>query len=373
MIPFKEYILMEGGAAGRMTHPFDLPSINTGKDLINFFNKAVVSLTKKPMSVKIDGINASVKLITNEDRTKEFAFDRGSRRGEEGMLDMNGVTIDKLEQRFKSKTNPDTGEVVPHGMVNIGKTVLTIFNKTLPTIVDELRKLGMYNNSSVFLNTEYVENKSNVIGYGKNFLAIHGLNKFFNKRDKQQRVISRESKEIPYNKTALLSLVEKLDVVAKKYNFNVIHTVETSLSKPITFDDVLNTNLTFNYSKDHSETKTMKAWLEKCKNPRRGIIKLKDGKRVDPFNTALYMQIINGAVLNDIMDEKDANTAVCGTIIYHATKLLGKKLLTNLESEMGSVDSQEGVVIRDKNISSVPVKITGDFMLRRLESPFQKR
>jgi len=40
MKTFKQYystILNEGGAAGHMAHPFDLPQVKTGKDLIGFF------------------------------------------------------------------------------------------------------------------------------------------------------------------------------------------------------------------------------------------------------------------------------------------------------------------------------------------------
>ena len=37
MYNFKQYwdfVLCEGGAAGHMAHPFDLPQVNTGDDLI---------------------------------------------------------------------------------------------------------------------------------------------------------------------------------------------------------------------------------------------------------------------------------------------------------------------------------------------------
>ena len=40
MMTFKQFLL-EGGVAGHMAHPYDLPSVNTGKDLINIFNKII--------------------------------------------------------------------------------------------------------------------------------------------------------------------------------------------------------------------------------------------------------------------------------------------------------------------------------------------
>ena len=39
MITYKEYFLFnEGGAGGHMQHPFDVDSVNSGQDLIDFFN-----------------------------------------------------------------------------------------------------------------------------------------------------------------------------------------------------------------------------------------------------------------------------------------------------------------------------------------------
>ena len=66
MKTFKQYystILNEGGAAGHMAHPFDLPQVKTGKDLVSFFDRAVNSIKTNPPSVKIDGVNASFRLI----------------------------------------------------------------------------------------------------------------------------------------------------------------------------------------------------------------------------------------------------------------------------------------------------------------------
>jgi hypothetical protein len=352
------YILNEGGAAGHMAHPFDLLTVKTGRDLINFFEKAAKSLSKKPAAVKIDGVNASVKLITNEDGSKEFALDRGSNKKD----DIQGITIERLSERFPEG----------HGMIEIGKTVLTIFNKALPVLVDDLKKLGLYENSNLFLNIEYVQGSTNVVGYSNNFLAIHGVNKFYNVKSPTRGSISRSSKEVAYNKNALLSLVAKLQKVAKAFNFNVLHTVTTEASGKVNFADILNTNLTFNYSAEHSETKTMRAWLERCGNPRNKKIRLVDGKMVDALNKQIYLKILGGDILSDFIDPKSIDFAVCGTIIMHATRLLGSRLLGTLKSELGNVTDQEGIVLRDRSISSIPVKITGEFIVKGMESKFRK-
>ena len=40
----------------------------------------------------------------------------------------------------------------------------------------------MWDNPTKFFNTEYVEGKSNVQEYDSNFLAIHGINQFYEKK-----------------------------------------------------------------------------------------------------------------------------------------------------------------------------------------------
>jgi len=110
--------LVEGGAAGHMDHPFDLPTVTNGKKLIQLFNKVIESIQHGNAVVKIDGINASAKIVHNSNGTIEFGFDRGSGRAD----DIAGVTIDRLEGRFSPG----------HGMIDIGQKMLSIFNKTLP-------------------------------------------------------------------------------------------------------------------------------------------------------------------------------------------------------------------------------------------------
>jgi hypothetical protein len=94
-LPRQGIILLEGGAAGHMAHPFDLPQVRSGKDLVKIFEKAALSIEKAPPAVKIDGVNTSIKIVTNEDGSMEFGLDRGSNKP----LDIKGVTIqERLQQ-----------------------------------------------------------------------------------------------------------------------------------------------------------------------------------------------------------------------------------------------------------------------------------
>ena len=98
-----------GGAAGHMAHPFDLPTVRNGKDLIKFFDDASEYLANNESSVKIDGVNVSFKLVDGPNG-KEFAMDRGSL----SPLDIGGITRAKLGQRFPEG----------HGMIAAGNEML---------------------------------------------------------------------------------------------------------------------------------------------------------------------------------------------------------------------------------------------------------
>ena len=75
----KESLLMEGGAYGHMAHPFDIDWVKTGKDLVKVFAQSAEYLKKGPASVKIDGVNASIRLVDVAGK-KMFVMDRGSNK-----------------------------------------------------------------------------------------------------------------------------------------------------------------------------------------------------------------------------------------------------------------------------------------------------
>ena len=360
MKSFYEFIL-EGGAAGHMAHPFDLPNVNSGKDLINFFNKAVSSLSKKPASVKIDGINASIKLTANEEGKKEFALDRGSNKPE----DVQGVTIGKLSQRFPQG----------HGMLDIGKTVLNIFNSAIPSIEKDLVKLKMWNNPNILFNMEYVKGSTNVIGYANNFLAIHGLNEIIQVKSPVRGSVSRASREISYDKKALKSLIEKVNPIAKKQGFDVEHEFTIDLKEKVNFNDALNSNFTVNYDSKNGLNRPLKEWLSKAKNPRADKIKLASGKSISAMSLENFKNVSSGVPMDHYIgnNKKDIEKAINGAVFYQATILLGDAIKNAAQSVLGSLTTQEGIVIRDISISSNPVKITGSFITGKEASRFRKQ
>ena len=112
-----EELLKEGGAGGHMRHPFDLDDVKTGEDLVKKFEQmgSEIKGGNQP-DTKIDGVNTSIKIIDTPEG-KEFAMDRGSGKS----IDVEGITTDRLPERFSAG----------HGMIPAGENVLGIFNDAL--------------------------------------------------------------------------------------------------------------------------------------------------------------------------------------------------------------------------------------------------
>ncbi len=363
-----EEILKEGGAAGHMAHPFDLPNVTSGKDLIKSFEQAADSLKKTPGSVKIDGVNASIRLINLGDK-KEFAMDRGSKKA----LDLKGVTKADLEDRF----GPG------HGMIKSGGDVLDIFNSALPSIQEELNALGLLNDSNVMFNMEYVSGKSNVQDYGKNFLAIHGLLSVETKEVQGARkmLTKRITTEKTFDKADMDELLKKLEPFAKKKGFEIYGSVPTTFTKDPDFNKALNTRYTVDFA-EGDQTKTLGQWLSTVTSiPKTDRLKLNiEGiphggtKDVGALSKQVYFAIFGGENVDDLFDdEQEKQKALQGAITYLATEKLGDAILDVLDSPMGSVNDHEGVVIRDDKISPKPFKVTGKFITGGVSSDFQKK
>lgn len=348
----KNNLLKEGGAAGHMAHPFDIPSVKTGEDLKKVFEETANFLQNNKSSVKIDGLNASVRLA-DIDGSKQFVMDRGSNKP----LDVKGITKADLTDRF--------GE--GHGMIKVGGKVLDIFNKALPKIKSELKQLGMLDNPNIMFNTEYVEGTSNVQQYEKNFLAIHGLLEIEQVTPKR-----RGTKEVSYNQTILDQLIKKMEPIANAEGFEIVGSIDATLGSKPNYSSVLSKNYTVKYDKTKKETKSLDAWLKEISIPKEDKIKLKSGKVVGALSKEVFTNILNGTPLSEFVEnEEDYKKAIDGFVTYLATMNLGDALLKSMKSPIGDVDKQEGIVVRDKKVYDKPYKITGSFIVRGMQSAFQ--
>jgi uncharacterized membrane protein (UPF0127 family) len=355
-----ESILTEGGAAGHMAHPFDLPDVTSGKDLKDLFVKAAISLKTSPGAVKIDGVNSSIRLVDLEGK-KQFVMDRGSKKP----LDIKGITKSDLEDRFKPG----------HGMVKVGGQVLDMFNDALPSIQNDLTTLGAWDDPNVLFNMEYVSGKTNVQDYGSNFIAIHGLNKMETKEvmGARKMLTKRFSTEFNYDKTALQSLLNNLAPIAKEKGFEVYGSVPTEMDKEPNFNSALTKTYTVN-SNEGNKTQSLDMWLGEINSiPKDDFIFMNVNsikKKVGAVSKQVYLAILQGENIDELFEEEDKQKAIDGFTTYLATEKLGDEILKVLNSPMGSVEDHEGVVIRDKNIYSKPFKITGKFILGGLISDF---
>ena len=372
-------LLNEGGAAGHMAHPFDLPDVKTGNDLEKKFNDTVKILDKEGGSVKIDGTNVSIKLIQDEQGQRQFALDRGS----QSQLDVNGVTIDKLQDRFITKD----GSV--HGMINAGRTILTIMNQSLPVIKPELEQLQLWDDPTKFINAEFVQGHTNVIDYGdQDFLALHGINQFLEKYNREGQLVrpgiprqemqnpitgavtleKGSSKAIPFDHKALDELAKKVEPVAKEYKFDIITQASVEKIGSPDFNKVLQEPFTVNFSLDEVEQKPLKIWLSQATNPYAYMLQGLDGKKIGAVSKQNYLNVFNGEVpLNELYQETDIEQAVDGAVIYHATVVMGDELKRNYTSKLGATDNHEGIVVA----GAPPYKITGSFIIDGMNSKFR--
>jgi len=386
----KKNLLSEGGSGGHMLHPFNLPQVKTGKDLFEFFRTAAEFVSKKKekikasesSSIKFDGVNASIKLIDGPGG-KEFALDRGSLKP----IDIEGITADKLPLRFSEG----------HGMIKIGKIMLDIFNQSLSKIKPVLEELGMGDDPTKFMNAEFVWSKTNVVQYREDFIAIHGINQFYEKThfrsgeyrpgltrplDDDGKPIKQVASEVEYDENALESLKEKIKQVAKNFGFNVYTVVPTAMRediKEVDFGPALDSPLSIKFE-EKVITKPLKDWLmsRDVVNPRAQMVVLSDGRKVGAMSKLVFQTLLGGASLADLLaSPEDGQSAINGTIFYYATQTLGAVILDSLTSPLGDITGtdtkHEGIVLRNKKLFGPrPVKITGDFITSGTSSPFQK-
>jgi hypothetical protein len=173
------------------------------------------------------------------------------------------------------------------------------------------------------------------------------------------------------------SLIQKVSSFGKKYGFRIYGSVPTEIIKEPDFQGKLNRRYTIHYT-EKDETRTLLQWLQgipALPKTKRITFQDKTGKKqIDAISKLVYFTVFSDNAVDQIFPTKDSQqAAVDGAITYLATESLGDAVLEALSSPMGSLISHEGVVIRDKNISNVPFKITGSFITRgALESPFKK-
>lgn len=397
-------LILEGGAGGHMRHPFDIKGVNTGEDLMAKFAQIAIEIENGNLpDTKIDGVNTSIKLVDTPSG-KQFAMDRGS--GDP--LDVQGITVDKLTQKFEKG----------HGMIVAGTNVLNIFNDALSEITPELKALGLYDDSTKFFNMEYVKGTTNVLSYDHDFLKIHGVNQFYQKNTRgkpprpglprpmvkmtdesgnevkdengnvKETPIKDPSTPVEYDKATLDSMVEKLNKYSKKYGFAVYSSIPSKPVGEFNFDVINTVQIPVTYSQGKVETKILAQRLKEAKNRIDEQIKLLDGRTIPAQGKEIYVKVL-GASADDrnadpkrqtpldklIASPEDYQKAIDGAVFWHATRLLGDVIIDSMEvshpAVHGPASEHEGMVITLEG-DNFATKITGDFILGGQASTFRK-
>jgi hypothetical protein len=162
-----------GGSGGHMRHPHDLDEVQTGKDIIALFRAIPAYLRSEEFksgqttSLKLDGSNNAIKVVEDEDGSFQFAVDRGGKgTSPETQLDVMGVTIDRLKDRF-TKVNKRTGETkYNEGLANSSAGLINMMAKAYYENEDVmfglLQELGLIDENgsaepTKFINIEYID------------------------------------------------------------------------------------------------------------------------------------------------------------------------------------------------------------------------
>ena len=377
-------LLTEGGAGGHMRHPFDIADVKSGADLVKKFEQIAKEIQGGNLpDTKIDGTNTSIKVINGE----QFVMDRGSGKS----IDIEGITVDRLPQRFK----PDPRSGREHGMIPAGKNVLGIFNDDFDKIKPELKALGMLDDPTKFFNMEYVKGTTNVLSYDHDFLKIHGVSQFYEKKDRRgiparpglERPINKEtgkpikdpSVPVAYDQKVMDGLVEKLNKSAEKYGFKVYSSIPSKATGGFDYSPVMNVSAPVTFSEGNIEEKTLGDRLKAAKNRIGEKVQTADGRKPPAQGKEIYKAVLGASAQDTNADpqrqipldkllasEEDYQKAIDGAVFWHATRLLGNVIMSNMEVDhpavKGPATEHEGLVLRLSG-DDFDTKITGEFIL----------
>ena len=152
-----------GGAGGHMRHPHDLKEVDNGQDIIALFRAIPAYLRTEEFksgqttSLKLDGSNNAIKVVEDEDGGIQFAVDRGGKgTSPETKLDVQGVTIDRLQDRFPE--NPGLANSSA-GLINM---MTKAYNENEEVMFGLLQELGLIDENgsadpTKFINIEYID------------------------------------------------------------------------------------------------------------------------------------------------------------------------------------------------------------------------
>jgi hypothetical protein len=151
-----EQLLLEGGAAGHMSHPFDEKSLTFGdfKKIIDAGLQGELNFEQEATE-KTDGQNAFATVMDGE---VKFARNKGEMK--------NPMTLQQFKDKFA-----DHGSVLVRDTFQFAAEDLANSLNKLPA-----KDLEVFNNGKSFMNMELIYSKNpNVIYYDRDIIQFHGI------------------------------------------------------------------------------------------------------------------------------------------------------------------------------------------------------
>jgi hypothetical protein len=155
---YTEGLLLEGGAAGHLAHPFEDEDL-TFNDMKEMINRGLIGGLDKeaPVSEKLDGQNIAFSVRDGKvvfGRNKGHVRDRGA----------NALDVKGIYNQFKGRGGIETA------FVGAAEDLQSAVKKLSP---QQTKK--MFGNGSKFMSLEIIlPETQNVIPYGKSVLVMHG-------------------------------------------------------------------------------------------------------------------------------------------------------------------------------------------------------
>lgn len=147
-------LLLEGGAAGHMMHPFDDNSLTFAdfKILVDSALDGKLDFEEQPTE-KTDGQNL---LVTVKDGEVLFSRNKGQM--------INPITLDGIINMFKDHASEGV------------KNTFTLAAKDLVKALSSLKDTSMFNDGKSFMNMELIYSANqNVINYDRDIIQFHGI------------------------------------------------------------------------------------------------------------------------------------------------------------------------------------------------------
>ena len=155
---YTEGLLLEGGAAGHLAHPFEDEDL-TFNDMREMINRGLIGGLDKeaPVSEKLDGQNIAFSVRDGKvvfGRNKGHVRDRGA----------NALDVKGIYNQFKGRGGIETA------FVGAAEDLQSAVKKLSPQQVKK-----MFGNGSKFMSLEIIlPETQNVIPYGRSVLVMHG-------------------------------------------------------------------------------------------------------------------------------------------------------------------------------------------------------